>query len=388
MFCDGYVTIARPAIRLTKTQSQFAAAGNGRLARTIVVSGGAMLAVVALNGFEFLMWSMPVLPNQAPGADLYSYGRSGLVALLSLAIVAIAAAPHAASTPRPALSVRQSLIATVSLLLLLAFLAVFLVSPQTFSAMSLEDGMVEWTSALLPIGGSILLFWCGLNLLVEAWGKKDISWAGAAIILCAGLLFSLGMEEISWMQRIFGFSTPEGMRGNIQGEFNLHNLATNQIGVLHKFFGFGFLIFLPFIYEFMPRAQFLTALVPSRCVALVSAPLAALNYNGWDFLPMQMTTYLTIGILLHFALRAWREQQFAEMMIAAAMAVAIIGAQAAFLAHGDRFVRIWEITEYKELYIALGLFVWAAETFKHLRAGRVLPEMITAFQDIGKTQNL
>ena len=41
-----------------------------------------------------------------------------------------------------------------------------------------------------------------------------------------------------------------------------------------------------------------------------------------------------------------------------AMAAAIIGAQAAFLVHGDRFARIWEITEYKELFIALGLFVW------------------------------
>ncbi len=353
--------------------------------RTILLPAAALLAVVALTGFELFQWSMPVLPNQAPQADLYSFARAGLVALLSLAVVAIAAAPDIAGTARIALSVRQSLMAILSLLLLLAFLAIFLVSPKTFSAMSLEDGAVEWASALLPIAGSFLLLRCGLALLGEARRKTGPLWAGMAIIFCAGLLFSLGMEEISWGQRIFGFATPESLSGNIQGEFNLHNLATNQIGVLHKLAGFGFLIFLPFIYEFMPRIELLTTLIPSRCVALVSAPLAALNYNGWDFLPMQMTTYLTIGILFHFALQAWRARQFAETTISAAMAAAIIGAQAAFLVHGERFARIWEITEYKELYIALGLFVWAVELFNRLRSRAAPSQTASEYQKLIKT---
>jgi hypothetical protein len=350
--------------------------------RTILVPAAAVLAVVALTGFEFFRWSMPVLPNQAPQVELYSFGRAGLVALLSLAVVAIAAASDTAATARIALSVRQSVMAILSLLLLLAFLAIFLVSPETFSAMSLEDGAVEWVSALLPIAGSFLLLRCGLAFPGEARRKTGSAWAGMTIILFAGLLFSLGMEEISWGQRIFGFATPESLSGNIQGEFNLHNLATNQIGILHKIAGFGFLIFLPFIYQFMPRAQFLTILVPSRCVALVSAPLAAFNYNGWDFLPMQMTTYLTIGILFHFALQARRAQQFAEATISAAMAAAIIGAQAAFLVHGDRFARIWEITEYKELCVALGLFVWAVELLNRLRWRAAPPPMAPEYQFI------
>jgi len=39
-----------------------------------------------------------------------------------------------------------------------------------------------------------------------------------------------------------------------------------------------------------------------RGVALAGAPLAALNYNRWDFLPLQTTTCLTVAMLAVFSL--------------------------------------------------------------------------------------
>jgi hypothetical protein len=311
---------------------------------------------------------MPVLPNHIPGEGVYFAVRSGLVALLSLAI-ALAVA-QGRTDGRRELSIGQCQTASVALAALIVFVMAFLISPSAFTQMSLEDRPVEWTSALLPLIGSALLLWCGVMACLDVVGRKAVPWLGLVLLFCAVVLFVLGMEEISWMQRVFGYATPKSFDTNIQHEFNFHNFATNQIGILHKIVGFGVLIYLPFIFERAPRrirALPLAVLVPGRGVALASAPLAALNYNGWDFLPLQMTTYLTVAILAVFALSAWRARELGETVLALAMTAVIIAAQFLFLVQGDRFIRIWDITEYKELYIAAGLFLWAIEVFERLR---------------------
>jgi hypothetical protein len=352
---------------LVELSSKIAAATMGGRShgwRSSILAGAALI-LIALTAFEFVYWSMPVLPNKAPGLDLYAFGRSVLAALVSLALL-IACTGQVPVHREKGLSSEQEFAVALSLALLGVFLAVFLLSPASFSTMSLEDGLVEWASALLPVAASILL--------LRGWvmlGPGRRSWAGLVLVVSATLLFALGMEEISWMQRIFGFHTPDILSGNIQHELNLHNLATNQVGTLHKLAGFVFLIFLPFAKAASPVAMMapsLSALVPSRFVALIAAPMAALNYNGWDFLPMQMATYLTVGIVVYFALQARRQGRFVEAILCASMAAAIVVAQFLFIAFGDRFVRIWDITEYKELFIALGLFVWTVEMFDRLRS--------------------
>lgn len=358
MHHDEFVTIGGLPIQPAGTCARLAPAERDWVTRVLLIPIGVLLAVVMLAAAEAFIWSMPALPNQAPDMDFYSYARSILAGLLSLWVVAVGARHAVAGQADP--SLRQVLIAGAALAVLLCVLILFLVSPEVFGRIGLEDGVVEWASAILPVAASVLL------LLQFARARKR-DWTGPALIACAALLFTLGMEEISWMQRVFGFATPDALSGNIQREFNFHNLATNQIGVLHKIAGFAFLVFLPFVFRSAPsrvRASPLAALVPGRGVALASAPLAALNYNGWDFLPMQMTTWITLGILFCFARWAWQRQQAAEAVIASAMMALIAGAQALFLALGDRFIRIWDVTEYKELFIAFGLFIWAMEIFR------------------------
>ena len=83
---------------------------------------------------------------------------------------------------------------------------------------------------------------------------------------------------------------------------------------------------------------------------------------------MQMTTYLTVGILLYFGWRARCRRRFGEEVLCVTMAVMIVVAQILFIELGDRFIRLWDVTEYKELYIAFGLFVWSVEVFNRLSA--------------------
>lgn len=351
----------------------------GDIDQLIKLSLWAVLAVAVWIMCEYLVWAMPVLPNKVPDHGPYAFARSALMALIGFAFVigvtARTESPKAGNT----LSARQWCAVLISFLMLAIFVAIFLQSPSAFNALSLEDGSVEWASALLPIAASLLLAWRGATLFMERHGEgKGVS-IGVVLLLSAAVLLVLGMEEISWLQRVLGIATPEALKSNVQGEINFHNFATNQIGAAHKIIGFVVLILLPFLYIVLPERGALAGfadLMPSRAVALVSAPLAAFNYNGWDSLLFQATTYLTLGIVIYLSLLARREGRRAEAIFGLLLAAAIAGAQGLFLALGERFVRIWDVTEYKELFIALGLFVWAVETFKRL--GDAVPRSAAA----------
>lgn len=341
----------------------------------------AALAISAVTVVEYLAWAMPVLPNKAPDHGPYAIARSGLMALFGFAFVIGAALRAETAKAGDVLSTRQWCAVLISFLMLAFFGALLLRSPGAFHALSLEDGVVEWASALLPVAASLLLAWRGATHLLDRHGEGKSGRTGGLLLLCAAVLFVLGMEEISWMQRVFGIATPEALRSNSQGEINFHNFATNQIGAAHKILGFAVLILLPFLSIVLPKRQALNGfaeLMPSRAVALASAPLAAFNYNGWDSLLVQATTTLTLAIVVYLALLAYRDGRRGEAIACVLLAASIAGAQGLFLALGDRFVRIWDVTEYKELFIALGLFVWAAETFRRLKDA--VPESASALR--------
>jgi hypothetical protein len=99
-------------------------------------------------------------------------------------------------------------------LILLAVSSSYLVfEPATLKWLAQEDGLVENLSALnwlLAAGVMFVLF-----------AKQRNVW-----FLLLGILFAVCLgEEVSWGQRLIGFSTPESIQANnFQGEFNLHNL--------------------------------------------------------------------------------------------------------------------------------------------------------------------
>ena len=84
--------------------------------------------------------------------------------------------------------------------------------PQLSASLTLEDGPVEWLGALA--------------LLLAAIGFASCARKSRWYILLALFCFFAFAEEISWGQRLFGFSSPTFFRQwNTQDETNLHNLA-------------------------------------------------------------------------------------------------------------------------------------------------------------------
>lgn len=117
--------------------------------------------------------------------------------------------------------------------LLLAVYGLLFLPDDPFLYLVDEDGVIENITALfflLAAGGFFLLFVNKKYFFAPKMRKYYYSIGSRYGFLLLGLLFFFGFgEEISWGQRIFGFSTPESLTDkNAQGEFNLHN-----IGIFH-----------------------------------------------------------------------------------------------------------------------------------------------------------
>ena len=137
-----------------------------------------------------------------------------------------------------------------------------------------EDSWIENMSALAFLIASVLFFLCywrskdnGLRIGKYKTGRN-------LIFLGLALLFFVAFgEEISWGQRIFGWSTPESLaKVNYQQETNIHNLdfftfkhETDQgfwsflfvlnAGRIFFYFWFSFLVILPLSNYFFPAIK-------------------------------------------------------------------------------------------------------------------------------------
>ena len=103
----------------------------------------------------------------------------------------------------------------------LALMATFAHRPL-FRAVLTEDGVLEWLQVVAICGAAV-----GGGVAARRYARRSVPtavlFAGFVLIMLAGV-----GEEISWGQRIFGWSTPEGLEEiNHQGETNLHNITTD-----------------------------------------------------------------------------------------------------------------------------------------------------------------
>lgn len=104
-------------------------------------------------------------------------------------------------------------VAILTLSIILGYSVYALCDTKTIAHFWDEDSFFEIMTPIFLFLASILMFMIFLN-------SKNFY----VLILSVVLFFGAG-EEISWGQRILGFSTPETIKDiNIQNEFNVHNL--------------------------------------------------------------------------------------------------------------------------------------------------------------------
>lgn len=344
---DGYASMGVPS----------AAA---RVTPWLVAAVGAVAAVtvqVVAHGPD------AVLADAPPSADMASVVFSALLAVSALATVAGIRRLRVSDLPSgPRLGVMSrpvSLVAaTASVVAGAAVLAVVAVSSRAFSALALEDGVVEnLTAALLLVAAAVLG-----GRAVGARRRQARS-AAALFAVAALACVVLGMEEISWGQRILGFGTPEALsEANTQGEANLHNVATDKLEIV-----FYSITCLWFVAAGLVRHQLrtrdehpLAAALPPLAVLPTFAPAAALNSDMWNIAPVQFGFWLTCGALAWLIASPGSAGAVRRVRsVAAATLVVCVALQIGMLASGPQMLRPWDATEYRELWTAAAIVVYA-----------------------------
>lgn len=333
----------------------------------VVLIAAAVGALLVIAGIDWQILGRSPIAEGRPRLEPIYFLRSALAALSALAAVAGVAWLRGPSPARLEFMPweRPTFWATLALSLALAMLLA--VSPEAFHSMGSEDGAVENLSAAL-------YFACcaGFVGIAVRWLRSDrhgaLETLGAAGL--AGVFFLIGMEEVSWFQRVLDIETPTALATNTQGEMNLHNFATDLVETLYYGCAFLFLVGLSYALDapgltLLQKLPALERLRPRVGALLVAAPMVAFNYDMWDIGPTQFAFYAT-GLI---ALDYWRRCDAPPDRRALFALAAVLGVtQLIFLKAGDTQLRSWDVTEFKELLIPLAFAVYTLDVWRRSSA--------------------
>ncbi|MCH8894893.1 MAG: tetratricopeptide repeat protein [Proteobacteria bacterium] len=196
----------------------------------------------------------------------------------------------------------QYLIAAVFAVVILAYLVMAFYYPIAFIWLTYEDLLGEWSQTYFFLAAVIL----SLRIV---FSKSHHRWFFA--ILAAACAYVV-LEEISWGQRIFGFSTPEFLKArNLQGEANIHNLFTGPFRTALKDF---------LSYALATGLAGYGLLYPLAC-SFNWRPAVWLQKLGVAAPPLVVAPYFLIAAYLEFKPFSFNEAEIAEILVAIALAI-------------------------------------------------------------------
>lgn len=337
-----------------------------RSTQSILLAAGLLLAFqLGMMGFEQLAFGWPIAREEVPLHDGWHWLRRTLDALLSGLLVIALARPGLASEAidRTAIAAAWGIAA-----LSLAAQLLLVSSPAAYARLSAEDGAIEWLSALLLLGASLFMVarFAGLWRMPRTLAHRRLQLLGAAGF--AVLFFLMAGEEVSWFQRQIGFDTPESVAArNWQGEFNLHNFQTDLTELLLYSSTGLFLVLLPLVRESAaarwPVLRPVIGFFPDRSVAAISVPMLVFTYSHWTLLPVQGAFWIGLFAAIAFAQTATSR---AERRLWLALVLWLALGQLLQLVVGATMLHIYDSSEYRELFIAIGL---AAYGWRQWRGG-------------------
>lgn len=236
-----------------------------------------------------------------------------------------------------------------------------LYAPETLRGAVAELGSI----ALLQEAAIALSLVLLLSAVVTGGALRKIKVVGIpGRLLAAGMALAvllLLLEEISYGQHYFGWSTPTQFEGNTQQETNLHNFYTIRFEMIY--YGVAFLAFVlaPLLYFVLPNRLRgnLDHFIPPADFVFLAMPLVAGMYASWNIMPQQMMFLAGIMIYAILLLR-WRLAR-SPVMLGLPL---IILVQVLYLVFGINQASGYEVAEIRENSICLALLGYAV-WFRH-----------------------
>lgn len=241
-----------------------------------------------------------------------------------------------------------------------------LMQPRFIDNLAIEDGPVEYLSAIASFMASII--W--LLFAVHSLAKRRWRFFLIAFLIM-GMLLLIGLEEISWGQRIVNAESSEYFTmNNMQGETNLHNLNTALSEKIFYTLGVVALVVVPFYGDKLRsvfrklRLGWLETFLPSAWILVPFSVIIGLAGRAIIFwVSILFVTVFSFIILMFETDRFGRKRYALQAAGRAASGVLLLVTSLVFInfnydAYGVRF---WLGTEYLELFIAVGLLVYTID---------------------------
>lgn len=213
---------------------------------------------------------------------------------------------------------------------------------------------------------------CGVFIsLVPRFVRRQQWTAFFFLVVLALVLFVMGMEEISWGQRIFQWQTSTYFsEHNVQGETNLHNLNTQLFQDVLFFGGFILLAALPFFHAQLTKIlqkisslKFLVNFLPEQwmLVAFGAGLMFTDPFNApygfhWGSICFQLIA--TLALLWAFAIGVRSSDTQCELVLWTLLCAVLV------LVLSLSYHELWRVnqglpTEYIKLFINFGIVCWA-----------------------------
>lgn len=304
----------------------------------------AMVLVLAVLVFDHTIYDGSV-------KDIKFVLVNGLRGLVILTASWLALVPSGRRSEGKVSMFSYSVIATAALVLAAGY-----ISPKFVANLSAEDYAVENLTALFLLACAPFLVWSA----IKQGGKKNWLVASMAMAM-AGLFFVMGMEEISWMQRIFDRDTTGFFaEHNQQSETNLHNLNATVSNQVFALGGFVLLTALPYYHDQTKawlkkgRLRGLTSFLPDAWLFLPFAVAVGFGFPSAHISVVMLLILSLTGLMLLSRRHYW---------VLAFVALAVVSTAVNKGIYTD-YVNAYQ--EYREFFIALGCLVYVVGVSRRL----------------------
>lgn len=240
--------------------------------------------------------------------------------------------------------------------------------PYSMDVYSYEDGLVENLSALaLIVASFIWLIYAGVQVKNKSWKIIFIS------LIMAGVFFIIGIEEISWGQRILSVESSDFfLENNWQGEMNLHNLNTDISKTLYYSGGVLVLVLLPFFTDSIAKLftkiklKWMNMFLPSKWLFLPMAVILSLVGNQTVNIRFVLfTTVFAVVRILYYVAKNINKRHYLKAATCGFLVMIFTYSVFIFtqtLINSESLgIRPWMYSEYFEMYIALGLLIYTID---------------------------
>lgn len=320
---------------------------------TYFVSAGILMLAVMCG--DYWLFGHSLLEKGAPDFGVSGWVRTAGSVVVALLFFQSLKAQLAFGTVRDKQTAYISQFALAVLTLMLASAATVAIFPEILNDIVREGQPVGYITDVVLIVALVYLAIAYHAACCIRSGPGRIFGLPAYVViaLMVTTVFLILMEEMSWGQHLFGWSAGGVFEGNAQNETNLHNFYTYQFEAVYYSTAFIIFVVLPWAWpQTVPEIlRPISFYVPPKIFAVAALPLAGFLYEEWNLVAYQVWFVSAVLIGLHILVNSRRSRQ--SFRLTGMIVASLLAAQAVFLTEGHRMVDGYELSEIRELLIAM-----------------------------------